>query len=79
MCRQASYLAQLSVGTPAQFEDGANTLGAHNDAVVALSGVITTDRDAFFAVGWLTAKLEQTAIYSRHASKALDNAQRFWR
>lgn len=68
------YLAALE---PAQ-----DALGAHNDAAVALEryrALIATDRDALFAVGWLTAKLEQTAVDSRLALKALDSAQRFWR
>ena len=62
-------------------EPAQDALGAHNDAVVALEryrALVPTDRDALFAVGWLTAKLEQTAIDSRHALKALDGAERFW-
>lgn len=41
--------------------------------------MVPANRDALFAVGCLTARLEQTAIDGRHAVKALDDAERFWR
>lgn len=68
------YLAALE---PAQ-----DALGAHNDAAVALAryqALASKDREALFAVGWLTARLEQTVSDSRQALSALSEARRFWR
>lgn len=67
------YLAALE---PAQ-----DALGAHNDAIVALeryrSGV-DEDPRAWFAVGWLTARLKQSETDSCQALAALSNRDRFW-
>ncbi|MDB6001810.1 MAG: adenylate cyclase [Rhizobacter sp.] len=68
------YLAGLR---PAQ-----EALGAHNDAVVALHRyreAAERDPQAWFAVGWLTAKLASTAKDSRKALEAVTEARRFWK
>lgn len=68
------YLAALE---PAQ-----DALGAHNDAVVAVEGfraAARTEPLAWFAVGWLTARLDESAARSRRALKAIEGDKRFWR
>ena len=67
------YLAALE---PAQ-----DALGAHNDAVVALErfrSAVEDDPRAWFAVGWLTARLKQSEADSCRALAALNNRDRFW-
>ncbi|HEY4079478.1 MAG TPA: CYTH and CHAD domain-containing protein [Burkholderiaceae bacterium] len=67
------YLAGLE---PAQ-----DALGAHNDTVVALARyrkLAASDPNAGFAVGWLTARLDQTASESRQALKRIESAEPFW-
>jgi inorganic triphosphatase YgiF len=68
------YLAALE---PAQ-----DALGAHNDTVVALDryrAAAAANPQAWFAVGWLTARLEVTAASSRRSLKAIKDVKRFWR
>lgn len=68
------YLAALE---PAQ-----DALGSHNDEVVAIGryrAAAEANPGAWFAVGWLTARLEDSANSCRLSLKAIDDAERFWR
>ena len=70
------YLVHLR---PAQ-----DALGEHNDDAVALEGFrhraeAGTDGPAWFAVGWLTARQEQTARHCRKALRKIDAVEPFWR
>lgn len=68
------YLAALE---PAQ-----DALGSHNDAVVAMESFrAAADENpaAWFAVGWLTARLDESAARARRALKAIEDQKCFWR
>lgn len=67
------YLAALE---PAQ-----DALGAHNDALVAMDryrAAVASNPEAWFALGWLSARLPESAAASRLALQAVGDAKRFW-
>lgn len=67
------YLAALK---PAQ-----DALGVHNDALVAIDryrAAAASNPEAWFAVGWLTARLPESAAAGSVALKAIGGAKRFW-
>ena len=58
-----------------------DALGAHNDAVVALAryrAAAASNPEAWFAVGWLTARLDDSAANSHSALKLISQATKFW-
>ncbi|MCW7539944.1 CYTH and CHAD domain-containing protein [Aquabacterium sp. A7-Y] len=68
------YLAHLR---PAQ-----DALGLHNDDAVALAHyreAAARDPRAWFAIGWLSARSELTALHCRKALKVVAEAPRFWK
>lgn len=72
--RTRRYLDALK---PAQ-----DVLGQHNDEAVALGEferLAPSDPRAWFAVGWLRARLEGSAKTGQKALRAIDRAERFWR
>ncbi|GAA4329653.1 CHAD domain-containing protein [Variovorax defluvii] len=59
-----------------------DALGTHNDAAVAMDAyreAAAQDGNAWFAVGWLSARQPQSALECRAALDRLAKARRFWK
>jgi len=75
--RGRECLRDLAAPEPAQA-----AIGSHNDAVVAIEGYRAATAGnpvAWFAVGWLTARIDDSAARARQSLNAIEGKKRFWR